>query len=218
METTPTVFYSKSKDDSFFKKRYNTTAAFAVGLLMFLLPFAELRCGDMALMSNSGIGLAVGSEWKVRMGGNKLFDKMNSDVKDEKAKKTLSGGINIFAIVALVGAILGLCFSLTDTKWKDTAVMCAGILACLMLIALMIQLKIQMRSAMSGAKEEKFEESMSQLVKIKFTMWYYISLVAFACAAFFSYKRQKIEMEEAVSRLAQFEFQQQQQQSPGSQP
>jgi len=47
----------------------------------------------------------------------------------------------------------------------------------------------------------------SGLIKVKFTIWYYISLAAFIAAAFFGYKHHTIEMQDAIERQIDFEFQ-----------
>ena len=215
MESTPSpVYYSRNADDNFFRKKHNTTICFAIGLLLFLMPFAELRCGGMTLMKNSGLGIAIGSEWKVAMGGNSLMDKMNKDAKGNDAKKALSSGMNIFLLVAIASAIFGLGIAFSEQKWKHTAVMCAGILSALMLIAAMIQLNIALKSGLSKSadamEDSKMGGSLGSVIKMKYTIWYYLSLAGFAAAAFFGFKHNKIEMEDALERVHDFEFQHQQ--------
>ncbi len=214
METTP-VYYTRNNDDNFFRRRHTTTIAFAIGLLLFLLPFAELRCGNVALMNNSGVGLATGSEWKTVMGGNRMMDKFNSEVKSQDARSALSTGMNVFLLVAMAAGIFGLFVGFAEQKWKDLAIACAGALAVLMLIAVMIQLKMQMNSALAESSEKQMEESVAQLLKMKFTIWFYLSLASFGCASFLGYKRHRIEMEDAIRRFTEFEFQQKEGDQPG---
>ena len=38
-----------------------TSISFLVGILLFLLPFVEIKCNDQTLATNTGIGLAVGA-------------------------------------------------------------------------------------------------------------------------------------------------------------
>lgn len=213
METNPTpVYYTKSKDDDFFRKRHTTTVCFVIGLLLFLLPFAELRCGSVTLMSNSGIGIAIGSEWKVAMGGNKYMNRLNSDVKENKAKDALSSGLNIFLLVAIAAVIFGLCSGFFDQKWKHIAVMCAALLSCVMLIAVMIQLNILMRSSLDNGMKDKpdLTENMGNLIKIRFTIWYYMSLISFGCAAFFAYRHYKLILQDELEKSTDFDFQKKQ--------
>jgi arginine exporter protein ArgO len=123
----------------------------------------------------------------------------------------VSSGLNIFLLIALAVGLFGFGIGLMDPPWKNKASLWAGVLACLMMIATMIQLKMQMRSALSDSSKEQIEESMAQLLKIKFTIWFYISLVSFGCAAFFAYKRIKLEKEDKM--IPEFDFQQESQPS-----
>ncbi|MDZ4792837.1 MAG: hypothetical protein SGI83_01035 [Bacteroidota bacterium] len=207
MESSSTpVAYTLNKDDSFFRKRHTATVAFAVGLLLFLLPFAELKCGGTALMGNTGAGIAMGNEWKIAMGGNDILHKMQSATNDKETKNALKSGPNVFLLVAIVAGIFGLLMGFFNQPWRHVAGMCAGILCCIMLIAVMIQFKMVLRSSLTNSKELEGMGSMGGLIKISFTIWYYASLLAFAAAGFFKYKHQQLEMKDAIDRSIDFEF------------
>lgn len=210
MEQSPAVVLSDSKEINFFRKRHTNTVSFAVGILLFLLPFVELKCGSMTLVGNTGIGLAIGSPWKTALGAgdNEYLEKLRSPT-DKPTKEMLREGPNVFAILALVFAVagVGICFSFHRTR--SMVAMSAGILATLMLIALLIQFKIAMRSALNSSTEIK-DINMGMVIKLKFTIWYFLSLACFAAAAFFSYKHSRIELDDALAKAIDFEFQQQQ--------
>jgi hypothetical protein len=77
-----------------------------------------------------------------------------------------------------------------------------------MLIAAMVHLKILMKSQIpTGNKSDSLDFNMGGIVAIEFTIWYYLSLAAFAAAAFFSYKHHKIEEQDAINSFVDFEFQ-----------
>ena len=202
------VIYTNSSTNNFFRKRHTVTASFAVGILLFLLPFAELKCGSMTLAGNTGMGIALGTQWKVVMAGgaDDFMKKAKESVKDEK-ENPLQAGPNIFAIVSLVVAAIGLAFASSNQKHKAMAGMSAGILAALMLIAVMVQYKLAMKSVLSDNSKDTMNINMGMVLKVQFTMWYFLSLASFAAAAFFSYKHHVIEMEDAITKVVDFEFQ-----------
>ncbi len=206
------VFFTGNKDDSFFRKRHTATIFFTIGLLLFLLPFAELKCGSIALMGNTGIRLAAGKEWKMTMGGNKFMDQLNPGAKKDTARNPLKSGPNIFLLVAIAAGIIGLLVAFLDQSWRHVTGMCAGLLCCIMLIAVMIQFKMLLRSSMMNTKEMAgTTRGIEGLIKVSFTIWFYLSFAAFAAAAFFNYRHHKIEMQDAIDRIVDFEFQRQEQ-------
>jgi hypothetical protein len=209
LQTRP-VAYTNSSTDSFFRKRHTVTVSFIAGMLLFLLPFAELKCGSMTLAGNTGIGIAIGSQWKVVMLGNDgdWMKKAKESMKGEK-KNPLEAGVNYFAIISLVAAATGLAFAFSSQKHRPMAGMTAGLLAFIMLLAVLVQYKLAMKSALSGTSKDTMDVNMGMVVKIQFTIWYFLSLISFAAAAFFSYKHHIIEMEDAISRSVDFEFQEQ---------
>lgn len=211
LQSSP-VIYTNSNTDNFFRKRHTVTISFAVALLLFLMPFAELKCSSMTLAGNTGIGLALGKKWKVvMMNDNELMDKINSSARDGKKNALESDGPNIFLIIAIGAGLCGLVFTFTNFKLRPVLCMCAGILSFLMLIAIMIQFNIAMKSALAQKdKNSGLNMEMGMLMKINFTIWYYASLTAFAAAAFFSYKHHRIELQDAIDRTVDFEFQRQQ--------
>ena len=202
--------YIPNDTNSFLRKRNTTTVAFAVGILLFLLPFAQLKCGGMTLAENSGIGIAIGSQWKIAMvgGTNDLLNEKGKLGKNDKDNPLKGGGPNIFAIVALIVAAIGLGFAFSNQKYRAMIGLCTGILAFIMLIAVMVQYKMAMSSALSNDKTETLKDmDMGAMVKLQFTIWYFLSLASFAAAAFFSYKHHQQEMEDALVGAVDFEFQ-----------
>ncbi len=208
MEQSPQIIYQESKGDILFRNRHASTISFAVGILLFLLPFAEVKCGSITLVGNTGIGLVMGSPWKTALGqGNEEYIDKLKNPTEKSTKKMLSGGPDVFAILALVFGVAGLAVCMSTHRTRSMVGMSTGILAALMLIALMIQYKVAMSSALSNSKDVK-DIDLGMVLKLKFTTWYFISLASFAAAAFFSYMYSRIELEEALERGVDFEFQQ----------
>jgi hypothetical protein len=76
-----------------------------------------------------------------------------------------------------------------------------------MLLAVMVQYKLAMKSALSDNSKGTMDVNMGMVLKVQFTMWFFLSLASFAAASFFSYKYHVIEMEDAISKSVDFEFQ-----------
>ena len=207
---TNTLFHSDQNGTAFFRKRHTVTIAFTIGVLLFLLPFAEIKCNSVSLAQNSGIGIATGSDWKLSAysSGSKIFS--DSVFKNSKSpSESLSDGPNIFAIAAIAAGLSGLLFCFSFSKSRSLICLSAGILAAIMLIAMMIHLRYSMNSGLknSGTKEDIKGLDMSSIISVSFTTWYYLSVVSFIIAAFLGYKHYRLEMEEAIQNSYDFEFQ-----------
>lgn len=176
----------------FLRGPYTTTVSFALAVLLFFLPFAHIKCNDTKLASNSGIGIAFGTAWKNEMfGKNDLFGN-KADV-NEKKEKPIQKGPNGFALAALAAGVAGLGLSLSRFKLKSVFSFSLGLLGVLMLLALLIQLKSQLKG------ETGKESDMNIRLTVSFTFGYFLSVIAFAAAAFFGYKQHKREENKAVN-------------------
>jgi hypothetical protein len=212
------AYYPSTESERFFRKKHTVTVAFSIGVLLFLLPFAEIRCNYVALAKNTGLGIAAGTQWKSSVFSGmqdtmKSFDSENGAKKtedDKKLEKELSMGPNIFALIALLTGIGGVLMALGNSKYRSLICMCTGILGAVMLIALMIQLQWQLKSQLPSGKgkgDDHLGLNMNMLLKLQFTIWYYISLVSFIVAAFFGFKHHRFEFDDALRTGHQFEFQ-----------
>ena len=165
--------------------------AFAVGILLFLLPFAEVKCNGNSFANNTGLGIATGKEWKTAAGafGNDLM----GDAKTESNQKN---DPNVYAIIALALGVIGLGLSLTNVKAAIGTALISGILSAGALVGLMLDLKKQAKDpipGMPGKTSGELDNTMNSIndvkVTIEFTPWFYIAIAAFLVAAFFCYKR-----------------------------
>ncbi len=192
MEPELQTVINSTRGREFFRKPHNATLCFAMGMLLFFLPFAEFKCGNMSLLGNTGIGIAIGQQWKVTavLGKNEFMKKLDESSKTDK--ELMKDGPNIFAIVALVAGLFGIIIAFTKVRWRVLAGMCAGILGAVMLLALLIQYKLLMRSMLSEkAAGEGPDFDVGGILKLQFTFWYYLSLLSFIAAAFFNYMKER---------------------------
>ncbi len=183
-----------------------STVAFAIGVLLFFMPFIDIKCNNMSLQTVSGIQLATGFKMKNNSSGNSLFNDIKSDKTDETITKTTTGtdkkDPNLYAMVALGLGILGLLLSFTKAKAAIGGAMVTGIASAGALIGMMLDIKKKVKLDMPttdgktgdndiGKGLDSFGKEVSDKLNITvdFTPWFYVAVVAFLAAAFFCYKR-----------------------------
>jgi hypothetical protein len=187
-----------------------STVVFTLGVLLFFMPFAEIKCkqnsnadfgglkmdfGGGMNISNSGFGLAIGKEWDVKMEGlGGLFSGNNNDKWNKEQKKQ---DPNNYAIAALALGIIGLLLCLTKSKALNWVARLAGILSAAALIGLRIDLDKKAKdpgkemSSGNDASSWGLDSLNDVNVHITYTPWYYIAVIAMIAAAVFCYLRMK---------------------------
>lgn len=192
--TPPPVYTTIAAAPGMFGTKIPSTVAFAIAVLLFFLPFSEIKCGGQALMNNSGLGFALGKEWKFAGGyGKDMLNDMNSKTGSEKP-----GNAQYFIIAAMALGVLGLFFSFTEAKNGSRLAMVSGIVAAGTLVAFMFDIKKWFNDGMAKQASEKATDGTDSLglgkmgdvkLSLTFTPWFYIAIIAFLAAAFFCYKR-----------------------------
>src|ERR1043166_8955136 len=134
MEPTPqpptsptTVFIPPPPTPGMFGTKVPSSVTFLVGILLFLLPFAEIKCGGTKIMSNTGLNIATGGKWKMESSGLWGKDKeteLNSDTDKKKM-----GNAQYFAIAAAALALLGLLLSFANAKSAGLGGIITGVLS-----------------------------------------------------------------------------------------
>jgi hypothetical protein len=178
MEATPT-----SKPPS--KFRLNSVA-FLLAVLLFFLPFVNIKCKGQNLVSNNGIGLAFGTNYKTSK--QIQSDEGNTDKKISFTEKD-SGKMYLAALIALLLGVAGFVLSILNPG-PNKINAAIGVLAALALIVLMLQIKYDVRDKSGRDITEGFSANLK--ITAEFTAWYYLSLISFIAAAFFSYRRKPI--------------------------
>jgi len=177
-----------------FGTKIPSAVAFAVVILVFLLPFSEIRCSGQSLMNNTGIGFALGKEWKIAGG---MGQDMTKDMTTKTGGKQ-SGHSQLFIIAALGLGVLGLILALADKKPGYQLGLVFGILGAGVLIAFMLDLKKWFNDGLAKQAAEKASEGTDSLgmgklgdmnLTLGFTPWYFVAVIGFLVAAFFCYKR-----------------------------
>lgn len=170
-------------------RKFNlTSASFLAAILLFLLPFVEIKCNDQTLASNTGIGLAFGTDYKTSAQMKSLdnpFGNKSETTVTEKQK----GEMYIAALIALILGAIGLVLSFVNSKPNKAAVVIAA-LAAISLIVLMIQIQMDIKDKPVSKEEDGLGNNFK--ITAVFTVWYYLSLICFIVAAFLSYRKKTV--------------------------
>ena len=187
-----------------FGTKIPSAVAFAVAILLFLMPFVDIKCNGTSLQTITGVQLATGFKMKNNNSGNSFLDDVKTDKVDEGITKTTTKSDekdpNLYALVALGLGVLGLILSLTNAKAGMGGAMVTGVASAAAMIGMMIDVKKKVKLDMpdtvgNGGDVSKgiddFGKSMTDKINITvdFTPWFYIAVIAFLAAAFFCYKR-----------------------------
>jgi hypothetical protein len=173
-----------------FGTKIPATAAFLIAILLFLLPFAEVRCNGSAMASNTGLGIAMGSEWKEVVTKNIFGESLSSN--NNKKEFNQKRDPNIFAIAALALAVLGLLIAFLNFSGGGKVNLFIGLLAAASLIAMLIDLKSKAKSD-DSIKSSDANFNMGMKITVGGTGWFYFALILFFAAAFFSWQRSKVK-------------------------
>lgn len=180
-----------------FGSKIPSTVAFAVGILLFLLPFSEIKCNNTSFAEKSGLSFVLGSDWKSAssLGGDETTKDVTKKTNSEK-----EGNAQYFAIAALGLALLGLLLSFGN---NGIGGMITGVLSAGALIGVMIEVKKWFNAGLAKEAADKAKdgtdtlgmgklgETMTNGFQLSFTPWFYIAIIAFLAAAFFCYMRMK---------------------------
>lgn len=171
-----------------------TTISFAAGILLFLLPFAEIRCNGASFAQISGLNMVTGSAPKMSNdleGLTQSFGRYdNSTIKTEKNKG--EGKVYAFAVIAVLLGIGGLAVSLLKKKTHDPLELLLGAVGAAALIALMIQVKADVNSQLKSGNENAEDLGGMMKVSIDFTAWFFLCVASYLASAFFSYKQKEL--------------------------
>ena len=181
------------------------TVAFAVAVLLFLMPFIDIKCNGNSLQTVSGVQLATGFKMKNNSSDNSFLNDVKTEGIDKNITKTATKSDdkdpNLYAMIALGLGILGLALSFTNAKAALGGAMATGVASAGALIGLMLDIKKNIKTSIpstdtgSGTGLDNIGKSMSDNLNITvdFTSWFYIAIVAFLAAAFFCYKRMSVK-------------------------
>jgi predicted RND superfamily exporter protein len=213
METNPTaspVSHAPAPaNPGMFGTKIPSTVAFAVGILLFFMPFVDIKCNDMSLQTVSGVQLATGFKMKNSSSDNSFLNDLKSDTVDETITKTTTKTDkkepNLYAMVALGLGVVGLILSFTNSRASMGMGIVAGVAAAGALIGLMLDVKKKVKLDLPDMSDKTPDNDVGNTIDkvgkevdnladtmrltVDFTPWFFVAVVAFLAAAFFCYKR-----------------------------
>jgi hypothetical protein len=175
---------------SAFANKRPSSIAFIVALLLFLLPFVDIRCNGMSMKQITGLQLAVGfktgTDWD--MNNQRMEVDENFDYKAKKEKRSR----NKYALIALLLGITGLGLAYSDARKGGIGGMITGTAAVVSLILLFIDIKRNVKKSMASMDNNMDREMQSTInIQADFSAGFYLAVIAFLAAAYFSYWRWK---------------------------
>src|SRR4029078_10489699 len=130
-----------------------SSIAFLLGILLFLLPFAEIRCNGAAVANNTGVGIATGTEWK-EVVTKSIFGSGFQNNPSTNESKVQKQDPNVFAIAALALGVIGVLIAFLTPKGGGRFNLFVGALAAVSLIAMLIDLRSKLKSENSVKSSE----------------------------------------------------------------
>ena len=182
--------------DNFYRTPYLTTISFAAGVLLFLLPFVEIKCSGQTVAKMSGLDMVTGSSPKESndLGLDRMtnpFDKGN-DNPTLKTKTDKEGTTYTIALVVLVLGIGGVIISLLKKGGYNKLEIIVGITGAIALIILMIQVKNDVGDEVKSKSGGVDNFGGMTDISAEFTFWFYVCVLSYLAAAFFSYKQKDL--------------------------
>lgn len=178
---------------SFYRNPQLTTIAYAVGLLLFFLPFLEIKCNGTSVAALSGKDMVLGSAPKMSSDLENFGKGIGNNSLTKGAKTETKGRVYILAIIALMLGIAGLILSLKKPTPNYGVSMMIGVAGAIALIALIVQVKADVSGEMKtqGGAGNPFSDQFSGSLKVSvdITAWFILCLLSYLAAAFFSYKQ-----------------------------
>jgi hypothetical protein len=168
-----------------------------IAFLLFFLPFAELRCtsgsDDNFLVqntgtafSNSGMGLALGLQWKSSFSGfgNQMNMERNDQLRDREEP-------NYYALVAWILALATAIFCISKWKWGSSLASFTALLSLAALVGLYIDLKDEVKNVSHNGGGGAFESYTDVNMELVFTPWFYATALLLAATVWLAWKRKR---------------------------
>jgi hypothetical protein len=196
-----------------FGTKIPSSVAFAVAVLLFFMPFVDIKCNNMSLQQVSGFQLATGFKMKNSSSDNPFLDDVKSDKVDQTITKTTtksdSKDPNLYAMIAMGLGILGLLLSFTNAKAAIGVAVVCGIGGAAAMIGMMLDIKNKVKmpsmngatkglgtDTASGGLSDKMNDFGKELgdklnISVDFTPWFYVAVLAFIGGAIFCIMRMR---------------------------
>ncbi|RYG47921.1 MAG: hypothetical protein EOO01_14190, partial [Chitinophagaceae bacterium] len=143
--TNPIPPATTSHKAGMFGTKIPSAVAYGVGILLFFLPFLDIKCNSMILQKVSGVQLATGFRIESPGSDNSLIgsleklDDKSSRMEEKMEKKEAN-------LIALASLILGIAALICTLAARKTAGIISGLLAAVGLVATMVDVKGKLKA------------------------------------------------------------------------
>ena len=109
-QSTPAPVPSSTALPGIFGTKIPSSVAFGIGVLLFFMPFIDIKCNNLTLQTVTGVQLATGFEIKGPGSDNSLVGNLEKIDKDNTSaiRKGEKKEANMFTLAALGLGIIGL--------------------------------------------------------------------------------------------------------------
>jgi len=192
--TPSTIIATTSKRSSFGPG----SVSFLAGVLLFLLPFADIKCGGTTIKEVKGFELATGFTVEDKKMNQSLFGGLGNDQSSQNSKSERRDP-NMFALAALALGIIGFIIAFLAKGSRSVIAAFMGVLASVALIALMINIKNDASlntSTGTNNNADGFNMNLStDIIRVEFTPWIYLTIILFLSGAYFTWRKQNKPVE-----------------------
>ncbi len=136
----------------------------------------------MSLQKISGFELATGFRIKAPGSDNSLLGTLEQNTQLNRGTKGEKKEPYIYALAALALGVAGLLLSFVRVKVGAFGGMVSGVMAAGAMIGMMLDVR-------DDIKKEGLAAEAGVSVAVEFTPWFYVALIAFLVAAFFSFQQ-----------------------------
>jgi hypothetical protein len=174
------------------------SVSFLIGVLLFLLPFVDIKCGGTTIKEVRGFELATGFKVEDKSMNQSLFGNMGLEqsTNNNKAEKR---DPNIFALAALGLGIIAFIIAFLAKGGRSVPAAFMGLLASVAIIALMINIKTDPSlntTSKTNNNTDGFNMNLdTDIIRVEFTPWIYLTILLFLVGAYFSWRKQSKPVE-----------------------
>jgi hypothetical protein len=193
VQTTQTPAPPATSSRGLLGTKIPATTAFVLAVLLFLLPFAEVKCNGSPIANNTGLGIAIGSEWKEVVSKNIFGNEFNQNSGNTgQSNDHKKQDPNKFAIAALALGIIGLLIAFLVPKGGGVVNVLIGVLVAVSLIVMLIDLKSKTKPG-DAVRSSEFGINTDAIISVDGTAAFYFAIILFLLAALFSWQRSKVK-------------------------
>lgn len=178
-----------------YRKPYLPTLSYALGLLLFLLPFFDLKCNNMTVAQLKGIDVAFGSKPNLSGDMERIQNNFGTQRTEDGAvpvQQQGEGRLFITALLAFLLGVIGLVLSLVNSGKSNRPNMLVGIAGAVALVASWIEVSAYVsanaKTTNGGAGPGSDFAGMVR-VSASPTFWFVLCVICYGVSAYYCFKK-----------------------------